>query len=42
VGWAEIEDMPRSDALIGRLIGGRFLVADVAAVTEGGFESVAV
>jgi deazaflavin-dependent oxidoreductase (nitroreductase family) len=38
VGWAEIEDMPRSDALIGRLIGGRFLVADVASVAEGGFE----
>jgi deazaflavin-dependent oxidoreductase (nitroreductase family) len=42
VGWAEIEDMPRSDALIGRLIGGRFLVADVASLTEGGFESAAV
>ncbi len=39
MGWAEIEGMPRSDALIGRLIGGRFLVADVASVAEGGFES---
>ncbi len=35
VGWAEIEDMPRSDALIGRLIGGRFLVADVASSHRG-------
>ena len=42
MGWAEIEDMPRSDALIGRLIGGRFLVADVASVTEGGLKSAAV
>ena len=42
VGWAEIEDLPRSDALIGRLIGGRFLVADIASVTEGGFEPAAV
>ena len=42
VGWAEIEDLPRSDALIGRLIGGRFLVADVASVTEGGFEPAAI
>ncbi len=36
VGWAEIEDLPRSDALIGRLIGGRFLVADVASLAEEG------
>ncbi len=42
VGWAEIEDMPRSEALIGRLIGGRFLVADVASVAERGFESASV
>ena len=39
MGWAEIEDIPWSDALIGRFIGGRFLVADIASVTEGGFEA---
>jgi hypothetical protein len=34
-GWADIEGMPRVEALIGRLIGGQFLVADVASVEEG-------
>jgi deazaflavin-dependent oxidoreductase (nitroreductase family) len=42
IRWAEIEGMPWSDALIGRLIGGRFLVVDVVSVTEGGFEPAAV
>jgi deazaflavin-dependent oxidoreductase (nitroreductase family) len=42
MGWAEIADMPRNDALIGRLIGGRFLVADVASVAAGGFEPAPV
>ena len=42
VSWAEVENMPRSDALLARLIRWQFLVADVAAVTEGGFEPAAI